>query len=411
METTMHAEGAATSRGLRSEPYRLFFPMAGLLAWAGVGHWFLLALGVWTEYRSVFHAMVQVQGVMTCFALGFLFTFMPRRTGAAQPSWLELGLAALGPLSMAVFAWSERLLLAQLCWIGTMAVLAQFAARRAWGSAAATRLPPTFVWVPLSLAGSIVGALLTGAAAGGESWMWLHEVGKGLVVQGLFTGLAIGIGGLLFPFLTRGDKPPPTFHRQRLRLLHAFAWAVFVASFVLEARGGATLGQVLRAGVVALAILWPSRLWRLPTAAGAHRKLVWLSAWCVPLGYALVAAFPAYRAAGLHVTFLGGFGLMAFAVSAHVVLSHSGDLKAVTRHSKAWVGMAALFAVALGARALLNLDVARYALWLGVASGSFLLATAVWAWVLARYLVKRSSQRSTQPTASEAAASLRAQPS
>jgi uncharacterized protein involved in response to NO len=369
------------------EPYRLFFPMAGLLAWAGVLHWFLMAVGVTTEYRSIFHAMVQIQGVMTCFALGFLFTFMPRRTGAARPSSIELALAALGPIGLTLFAWQERFALAQLCWVGTMVVLLQFAARRAWGPAAARRLPPTFIWVPLSLGSSVLGALLTGVVAFGAQWMWLHDLGRALVVQGLFTGLAVGIGGLLFPFVTRGEAPPQTFERSRLRVLHAVGWLLFAASFVLESTGLLAAGFALRAAVVGAAIILPARLWRLPSAVGLHRKLVWVSAWCVPLGYAAVAVFPAYRAAGLHVTFVGGFALMALAISTHVVLSHGGERGAVEKRRPLIVAMAALLALALVARVLLNVMPERYFLWLAIASGAFLLATAAWGAVLFRALV------------------------
>jgi hypothetical protein len=66
----------------RAEPYRILFPLGALLAWAGVLHWLLLATGATDEYRSTFHAIAQIQGLMTCFAVGFLFTFIPRRTGA-----------------------------------------------------------------------------------------------------------------------------------------------------------------------------------------------------------------------------------------------------------------------------------------------------------------------------------------
>lgn len=374
------------SRDLRSEPYRLFFPMAGVLAWVGVTHWFLLAIGASAEYRSIFHALVQIQGVMTCFALGFLFTFVPRRTGAARPSWVELLVAAAGPVGLSVCAWLERFMLSQLFWLATLGVLLQFAARRAFGSVAASRLPATFVWVPLSLAGSVIGALLTGAAAGGESWMWLHDVGRGLVLQGLFTGLAVGIGGLLFPFITRAEQPPPSFERHKRDVLHVGGWALFAGSFVLESLGPLPMAYALRAAVVAVAVIGPTRLWRRPSAAGVHRKLVWASAWCIPLGYALVAVFPAYRAAGLHVTFLGGFGLMAFAVSSHVVLSHSGEAGALERHRSALLVMASLFGIALIARALVNIDPLRYLLWLGVGSGAFLLATLAWGAVLVRYM-------------------------
>jgi uncharacterized protein involved in response to NO len=346
-----------------------------------------LAVGASTEYRSIFHSMVQIQGVMTCFAVGFLFTFMPRRTGAERPTSIELMLAAIGPLALTVFAWREQHVAAQLSWLATILVLAQFAVRRAFRSAAARRLPPTFVWVPLSLASSIVGALLTGAASGGTDWMWLHDLGKGLVLQGLFTGLAVGVGGLLFPFVTRGEAPHEMFSRPRARLFQSLTWVLFIASFVAEAAGWLSVAYAGRAAIVAAAVLIPSRLWRRPTQPGFHRRLVWASAWSIPLGYAAVALFPAYRAAALHVVFLGGFALMAYAISTHVVLSHSGERGAASKRQPLIHTMAALFAVALVARILLNVRPQQYSVWLGVASGAFLLATASWGALLLRTLL------------------------
>ena len=59
-------------------------------------HWLLFALGVSDEYRSIFHSMAQIQGFLACFAVGFLFTMIPRRTGTPPPApWqMVIGLAA-----------------------------------------------------------------------------------------------------------------------------------------------------------------------------------------------------------------------------------------------------------------------------------------------------------------------------
>src|SRR5437667_37528 len=85
----------------RREPYLLFFPLGALLAWAGVLPWLLFSLGATglygpmfeaIGYRAAFHPVAQVEGFLTCFAVGFLFTFIPRRTGTAPPAAWEMGL-------------------------------------------------------------------------------------------------------------------------------------------------------------------------------------------------------------------------------------------------------------------------------------------------------------------------------
>lgn len=104
-----------------------------------------------------------------------------------------------------------------------------------------------------------------------------------------------------------------------------------------------------------------------------------LAVWCVPLGFWLAAAFPASRKAALHVGFIGGFGLLALAVSAHVAGAHSGRLA----RPGYLIAMAVLIAFAIPARALVDLDGGRFALWLGLGAGAFLSGTIFWICALA----------------------------
>ncbi len=83
----------------RRQPYRVFFPLGLLLAWCGVVHWLLHGLGVLPDYRPVFHAITQIQGFMMCFAVGFLLTAIPRRTGTAPPASWQVILAGFCPFA------------------------------------------------------------------------------------------------------------------------------------------------------------------------------------------------------------------------------------------------------------------------------------------------------------------------
>jgi uncharacterized protein involved in response to NO len=67
----------------RAEPFRLFFPLGVLLAWVGIGHWLLYAIGATATYSCQLHGLVQVQGFLMAFAFGFLWTAIPRRTDGA----------------------------------------------------------------------------------------------------------------------------------------------------------------------------------------------------------------------------------------------------------------------------------------------------------------------------------------
>src|SRR5438876_1223313 len=83
---------------LRSEPFRLFFPLAFLLGAAGVSHWVLFSAGLLGRYLNAFHAVTQMQSFMVAFAGGFLMTAIPKRTRTAPATWIEIaGLALLLP--------------------------------------------------------------------------------------------------------------------------------------------------------------------------------------------------------------------------------------------------------------------------------------------------------------------------
>jgi len=354
----------------RREPYRVLFPLGVLLAWAGVLHWLLFAVGVTDEYRSIFHSMAQVQGFLACFAVGFLFTMIPRRTGTSAPSWWQMAIAIAAPIATTVCAWFERWAVAQIFWLILLALVITFALRRFRPG----DIPDSFVWVFAALASGMAGAVLAGCGAATEA-MWLHDVGRGLVLQGTMSGLVIGVGGFLLPAITRGEAPSRPSRRRKL--LHAIGIVLFVASFFVEGEE-LRLGFALRAGVVALALVVAARLWRTPSLPGLHRRLVWIAAWMLPLGYAFVAVLPGYRRIGLHVVFIGCFALMVFAVSVHVVLSHGGAAELLGRSPRALKILAALLFAALAFRMMVDIDPVRTRLWLGAAAATFLLATLVW---------------------------------
>ena len=124
----------------RRDPYLLLFPLGALLAWAGVLPWLFFSLGATglyrpmfeaIGYRAAFHPVAQVEGFLTCFAVGFLFTFVPRRTGTAPPAWWQMAVALAAPVVSVVCAWFEQWLPAQISWIALIAVLVGFVVPRA----------------------------------------------------------------------------------------------------------------------------------------------------------------------------------------------------------------------------------------------------------------------------------------
>jgi uncharacterized protein involved in response to NO len=374
------------------EPYLVFFPLGIVLSWAGVGHWLLHALGYLEDYRPVYHATTQVQAFLTAFAVGFLMTMIPRRTGSRPPATWEVALCLAALLTIPVAAWQERWPVAHGAWLVLAVTLIAFAVRRFLGSTSRRRPPNAFVWIPLALAMGVAGSLMSAVyfdAPGPE--IWVHELGRRLVQQGVFIGLVLGVGSLAFPLMTRGVGPPDSRSTARdlgVRALHAATGLLLAASFAVEIRYSLRGAMVLRAAIIGAVLVGGAGLWRLPTEPGANRWLVWTAGWMLPIGYLVAAALPDVHKAGLHIAFIGGFALLAMAVGNQVTLGHRGYRQAMVGRPWQVPAIGLLIACSVAARCAMEFDRSRYFLWMGLASGAFLIATLVWAQFLIPKMLK-----------------------
>ncbi len=364
---TVDAPMQAESEPLVKQPYRLFFPLGVLLGWVGVGQWLLFSLGIAPAWRVVFHAMVQVQGFIGCFVAGFLFTFIPRRTMGRTPAPWQLWVCALCPLGLTVAAWFERWAIAQAFWLVELFVLLQFVVSRARASKNSKPTPPTLTWIPIALLMGVTGALVS-------AFPTLHAIGKSLVLEGMVTALVMGIGSMLVPVITRAEPPPAQAGVAAPKWPQVVLAVAFVASFFLEGR----LAYGLRLTVVGMVLVLEAQLWRPPSHPGVNRWLVWLSAWCLPWGYALLTVFPAHRTFGLHVIFLGAFGMLAMSVAFHVTAAHANRADALKAWRSPMLVCGLLMALALGARSAMALDAARYLPWMTTAVACFIGAGVAW---------------------------------
>lgn len=367
----------------RRKPYRVFFPLGFALSLAGVFHWWLYGLRVTDSYHAVFHSIVQIQGFLFCFALGFLFTAIPGRTGTDRPAPWQIAVGVVAPLGTTISAWFEWFAASQLFWLVLIAMLMEFTVRRFVSSGAGRRPPVGFLWIPVSLAMGICGSLLIGAyGILGDAHYRLHELGRLYLLQGMFVGLVIGVGSMVLPLLTRKANSRDLGSTPRdLRALlgHGAAAVGLVASLQLENAGQVRGGLALRAAVALVALVAAGGIARLPSVPGWHRRLVWLSAWLIPAGYALGAAFPIARLAGMHVVFIGGFALMALSVGLHVTLAHGG-YEALVR-GRAWqvAVYGGLILISAVLRALAEFDREHYLVWIASAATAFLVGACFWA--------------------------------
>lgn len=400
----------------RSHPYRIFFPLGMLLAWAGIAHWLLWAIGWIEESHSVFHSIAQIQGFMMCFLVGFLYTALPRRTQTAPPKAWQMWVGILTPILTTGFAWFNKFAESQMPWLVLFFTLLFFSISRFRDPKAGRRAPDSFIWVPLSLTIGLAGTVLLalyGILVASEKELdplvnlstqygHIHQLGSLLLLQGMFLGFIVGVGGMVLPLLTVGDSPPDsTKSSWWLRVLHVLAALALVGTMFLEVWDfgerphilirtlqGRSTAYLLRGLLLLFLLLTVARIWRRPRKEGRHRWLIWISAWMIPIGYLVGSALGYNYQAGLHLVFIAGFALMVFSVGLHVSLAHGGRPDLVSRKNWQVPVFGILILAAAGIRGLFQLAPAHAQLWIGIASALFLIATLVWASLWLQSLVK-----------------------
>jgi uncharacterized protein involved in response to NO len=374
METPVAAAPDVSAPPWRREPHRLLFPLGAALALVAVLPFAARGAAAGGSL-ALFHSVAQIEGFLTCFVAGFLFTFVPRRTGTPGPHGWQLFAATALPIAAVATAWADEPVAAHGLWLLLVVVVLGFTAGR-WRAG----LPPAFAWVPLALAAGAAGAaLVAGAPLFGGLPAW--TIGRGLLTQGLVAGLVLGTAGALHGAPRRAAGPRPT--RRAALVLHAALALAFFASFALPPGLAARAGAGLRA-TIASAVLLAGGVAR-PPAGGLHRRLAWAGTWLVPAGFALEAlAPPRLRGAALHVLFVGGFAQLTLAVALEVVFADGEGAAARARWQLRT--MALFLAAAFGARIAAGLDVHRVAAWLAVAALAFAGALAAWARIVAAAL-------------------------
>ena len=363
----------------RIEPFRIFFPLGVFLAWIGVGHWLLYTTGIAATYSCRFHGLVQMQAFMMAFAIGFLLTALPRRTQTKPVNLMEMAALVAAVVVSTGAAIVDHWVIAETAYGAIFALLIQFALRR-FLNGAGRRPPAAFVLLPIAALQGLGGAALIAAAELNNVAPSTGHLGVLLVEQGVFLCLAVGVGSLVLPLMA-GIPPPADLGsapRERWKALaYGCTGAAIFASFLLEQLGFERSGPILRALVVSIGLGLGGGAWHLPGKPGAHRKLVWLAVWLMPVGLVVSAICPDYRVPALHILFIGGFSLMAFGVGTHVALSHLNMEQLALGRPPAVIILGAAFLIALCAR--LAADSSNtYFLHIGWAAAVWILGSAVW---------------------------------
>lgn len=372
----------------RQQPYRAFFLLGIALAAIGVMPWILFSLGFVQAYRPIFHSLVfrsmfhplaEVEGFLTCFAVGSVFTLLPQRTGTEPPRTWQIAIGLGAPVLIVFAAALKAWPLGQLAWFLLLALLVEFAIRRIAQRRFAQAQPEVAVWLT---AGLLMGVLGAGFATLGEiwgrEWLWLYDLGRTLLTQGMFTGLCLGSAAMLQVRESRARGAVA---------VHALGAALFIATFWLGQFGHPRLAFALRASVTLAVAFQLLRAPALTSNIQSPVRATRIALWMLPIGNAWVTLSPASSRAGLHVIYLGCFTLLILVLSTQL-LEWSGQSASSTPQVRAiqlWLGAGCL-ALALGTRILVEMDPPNFKLWLGVACACFVAATAFMIWNMTDWL-------------------------
>lgn len=380
------------------EPYRVLFPLGVLAGLVGVGAWPVHAwLGA--PWPGALHRALMMQGFEHGFVLGFLLTAIPGLTRGERCRPLERWLAVI-LLSAGILASFAGLAAAAQVAFGLSIVLVAVAAARR--IVRATIAPPEeFVFIGLALLFGIAGAAWQLAESLGTPLPWTApRLGERLVSLGMVLSLVLGVGTLLVPVFAQIRDPlvipgiARPHERGGRRVLYGVVIAALVGAFALEAAGLAQAGMGLRALASVAMVGWVWKLWRRPGRPTVPAWSMWVAGWMVPLGLAIAAASPLLLLAGLHVTFIGGFGLLTIAIGTRVVIAHGRfpiSDEPLTLDPQVALGLG----VGLALRVVADLDAARMTAWLAASGLAWCLAWALW--------ISRALPRIARPLRPEAA--------
>ncbi len=337
------------------EPFRLFFPLGLVSGIVGLALWPLHLWGVLAIYPGVMHARLMIEGFMGAIIIGFLGTAGPRLLSAARFTARELGtLVALHFANVAAHL-AARPALGDAFFCAELIALAVVLGRRF--VARGDLPPPNFVLVVGGLLCGIAGAAIIASTSALAAWPRLYTFGMLALSQGFVLLPILGVGVFLFPMFIGvpfgeelAELRVPTPGWKRKAPLAATVAATIVVSFAIESAGFLRVANALR--FLAAASYFASQM---PSVLKFGRasllgQCIRASVWMLLLGLLWPVPLPAYRVAGLHLVFIGGFMLTVFAVATRVMLGHSGQLHLCKKPLPFLIAAGVLLLIGLGAR-------------------------------------------------------------
>lgn len=363
------------------DPFRILFPIGAALAVAGTGLWPLAALG-WIPYPGPVHSSLMIQGFELSFIMGFLLTAFPRFTRTEPCRPIELLVAAIAAIGFGAAALLGVNAIAQGFFLVSMLVLIAVIGRRFFQRQ--NDPPEEALFIAVALLLGLVGSVFSFATAMGLQIEPIPRFGLRLIAQGMVLSLVLGVGALLVPVFI-GIRDPLAIpriakphERPRRRILYLALGALLTLSFVAEALFQTGLAAWLRALVAAVMGLLVWKLHRIPKHRTVTGIGLWASGWFVMLGLWGAAFLPLYAVGALHLTFIGGFGLLTLGIGTRVLITHGGhspdsESKVLTPAVIAAIVLAILF------RILAETNTAQAMLFYALSGGLWSVGWIAWA--------------------------------
>ena len=323
---------------LSREPFRLFFPGAVLAGLWGVALWPLHFGGMVDFYPGSSHARLMAHGFFGGFIFGFLATALPRML-SARP--LRLGeMAALFAL-YAVMVSAHGFGLTMVGDSAFLILLVAFAATMSLRWFTRGDLPPPgFVLALLAFACALAGVvlfLLETRLEDSTFWIGLRPL---LLYQGFVLLPVLGVGPFILPrFFGQSSQhsfpesvvPPAGWWKRAATA--ALVGTLIIASFIVEAVDWPRTGHALRLITILVYLRQEISLFRLKSHGQPLATPLNAAFFLLLGGILAITLFPGYRAALLHLTFVGGLAIVTLTVATRVVFGHSGNrVRLAQRH-------------------------------------------------------------------------------
>jgi uncharacterized protein involved in response to NO len=373
---------------LRSEPYRILFPLGLAGAAIGIGIWipYYFLPGTF-PYPGQGHAVIQIQGFLLCFVFGFLTTMLPKVMGVNPLDGISFSLMPLLLTGVIAASLLDAPLAAQSFHLAALGVFLIFAARRF--PARKADPPPNFLFIAAAMLVDLAGTLLKIGALSGVLEGQALRAGALLQYQAFPLLLILGVGGFLLPKLFANGPIDPKALRAGAVIgirTHALLCALFLGGFLIEILGlyngygtaGIRAAYAVRAFVWAWFLIGVIRIQKVSGSLPPYLQGARISMVLIGVGLAMPIALPGQLIAWEHVVFIAGFLQLTLSVASRVLAAHAGRLDILSLHGGKVRFYGMLLSLAMITRILTEFWPAGRWLSLAVASGFALAALLIW---------------------------------